>query len=371
MSFGLKALKKKQDHHISDDKRLYVKNLIVGDSTAAFYMAAQLHQKNEPFKLLTSKPTSMDSIQNDWKNCAQLIRGQENIELFQEMFPSVDIAEVTDTPVFYKDSDFKVFGGRSKSFELKEGEEFFSKPHAPFNEKNLFSEEGLSALTEVIEKQQLQKLIIEIEKSQPTDLVEPVNYKIHLSDHELIECENLYWSRSPKDLFKVIYAKEKFSEVFHKLVSKMQHKSLLKIRLPLEKKVSDHSVTVFLPQSVTHEWGHFICDFYEGNEGVEQYVNTTCFVEEEDATSEGLAKKIKLAKRVMARIFGDFKAIESDEQIIYIDNGLALNIDDELYSDLKEFEPNLFFIGESAVVLPKYKNCQFLMRSLASIINII
>ena len=369
MSFGIRALKKKEDHEITDDKRTYVRNLIVGDSTAAYYALVKLNSRGEQAKILTSKPTTIETVLCDWKNSPQTLRGLENKELFKELFPEVNLGETTETPVFYKDSDFKVFGGRSKPFDLKPGEEYFTDFYTSLNDRDLFSQEEVESLGQLLEKNQFQKVIVEVEKTTPTDLAEPANYKLHLSDHELIECENLYWARGPKELFKLTFDKNSLPDVFHKLVSKIQHRSLLKLRLPLLNKVSEHKVTVFLPQSVTHEWGHFICDFYEGENDISQYANVTCFVDEEEASSEGLAKKIKLAKRVMGRVFDKFEEREDKEQITYLDNAYAINIDDELFDEVKGCETNLHLIGESSPVPPKYHSSQFLVRSMVSVKN--
>ena len=366
MGFGLRNLKKKQDSETKITKTTYIKNLVVGENTAAFLLLNKLHKSESSTKILTNKVLTIDSVLEDWKTSLELIRGQEAREMFVLEFPDYVLGDERAKSVFYKDASFKEFGGRTKPYELMQGEELFIDSAQAFSKKDLFNDESLASLEKLFIENQEHKVIVEIEHTDSTDLAEPVNYKLYLSDYELIECENLYWSRSPKDFLKLSKDKDHYSNTFHEVVSKICHKSALKIRLNFKKPISDQQMTVFLPQSITHEWGHFLCEFSQGLSSG-QSLNVLCYVDEDDTASEELAKKIKMIKRVVERVFPDAKNNVSDEYIVFSKDALALEIDDELFNSDDQKLENLFFIGESAPIETIFSKANLLLRSLLSL----
>jgi hypothetical protein len=368
MGFGLRNLKKKQDSETEITKKQYIKNLVVGESTAAFLLLNKLHKTESSTKILTDKVLTIDSIQEDWKTSLEMIRGQEAREMFVLEFPEYVLGEERSKSVFYKDTSFKEFGGRTKPFELMKGEELFMESAQAFTKSDLFNDEALESLEKLFIENQEHKVIVEIEHIEPTDLAEPASYRLHLSDYEVIECENIYWSRSPKEFLKLSRDKDYYSNTFHEVVSKICHKSALKIRLNFEKPVSDQQMTVFLPQSITHEWGYFLCEFSE-KLASGQSLNVLCYVDEDDSTSEELTKKIKLIKRVIERVYPQAKNNVSDEYIVFSKDTLALEIDDELYNSDENKLENLFFIGECAPIETRFTKASLLLRSLLSLRN--
>lgn len=365
MSFGLRAFKKEQEHELTDGKHIYVKNLIVGESTPSLLALLKLSRNESSTKILTSKKINVESVLKDLETSPEFLRG--NIDNFRAKFEAYSIGEKSPTPMFYKDAEFKKFGGRSKPLSLMEGEDYFLQDYYAFNEKSLFSDEDLIELGKLLENNQIHTSIVEIEKTNPTDLAEPTNYKIHLSDYEVIECENLVWTRSPKEFLKLSVDKDHYSSEFHEFVSKIRHRSILKIRLEMDSKISDFSQTVLVPQSVTHEWGHFICEFYEGQKEGTQNLNVFCFVDGNEVTSEDLAKKVKLVKRVLERIWDKLKKVNYTETIAYVENAMTFDIDDELYFSIKDENEKLNFVGESSPIEPQFHRENFLTRSLISL----
>ena len=72
------------------------------------------------------------------------------------------------------------------------------------------------------------------------------------------------------------------------------------------------------------------------------------YVDEDEVNEEGIAKKIKLMKRVIERVFSDFSKARYNEKIYYSQEMFINNTDDSLYESLKE--ESVTFIGQGAPI---------------------
>jgi hypothetical protein len=82
------------------------------------------------------------------------------------------------------------------------------------------------------------------------------------------------------------------------------------------KELYPEAATLFVPQSMTHEWGHFIVDIHSYDSKKNGHlINALILLHEEEPTSELMADKIKLCKRVFERVFNDFSQYTSKEYI--------------------------------------------------------
>lgn len=348
--FGLRAFKaQKQDQTITT-KKIYTKNLVIGNDFLAVKKFLKLNSEETIF--LSERLLSKDILLDQWKCLPPSMRNQEAMNAIIGKFPRLEIIPNNSPCAFYKDTKFHEFGGRAKPFELKEGEEYFTKPSANYRLDLLFSDEEWTMLDDLMKEGSLVKIIEKIEVTKPSDLVEVTNFIVSTGEGEIISCENLYYFDSPRKFLKTLVNKNELNEEIISYATSVQEKSGLVIHFTFPKAIHEKAETVFLPQSVTHEWGHFICDFEEFN----TFSNTqeaTCLMiiqEDDGATEEELAKKVRLMKRVMERVYPEMSKIAYKEHILY-ESDMFLS---EFVEINPSTHPNLFMQGRGGMLETKY-----------------
>ena len=369
--FGLRALRKVRDEDSQELTKQYISHLVCGNDFYAALTYLNLCEKYGEDKVLLVSETAItqDSIIGSWKCSLSTIRSSICAEYIKSQKPQLEITPFNGSNVFYKDTKFHKFGGRAKPHELKEDEAFYLEPFYQLNLQNLFTEDQWSTLNEVLAAKSLEKYIGKIEITEPKDLLEVTNFRVQIGENEVVNCEKLYWCQSPKSFFKKVENKNSLSDELAAYCSTLEHRIGLTVHFEIDKKVYQGKGTVFLPQSVTHEWGHFIADFQDYNE-VTQMQDFTCmmFVDEDEVNEEDLAKKIKLMKRVIERVFPEFGKGKYKERIQY-DREILVNLaQDELFPNYKK--ENIKFIGEGAPIdMENSEQFMYLSRGIASVIQ--
>ena len=346
--FGLRALKKVQDDDSSKNKREYIPHLVYGDN---FYAALTYFKLKERYgidkvRLVSQKVITRDSILSAWDCSLNTLRSEAAAQILMLKKPQLEILPFGGTNVFYKDTKFHKFGGRAKPHELKEDEAFYLEPFYQIKKESLFIKEDWNSLDEELTATTLEKYIDSIEITEPTDLVEVTNFKLKTGELETLECEKLYWCESPKNFYTKVENKDELSDAVGAYCTALEHRVGLTVHFKVDKKVYDAKGTVFLPQSVTHEWGHFIADFSEFDE-LEHSQEFSCmmFVNEDEVNEEDLAKKIKLMKRVIERVFSEFGKGKYEERIQYDRSVLINKAQDDLFKGAQE---PITFVGEGS-----------------------
>lgn len=347
--FGLRAFKaQKQDQTIAT-RQIYIKNLVVGNDFLAIkkFFKLQNQEGRENVLFLSERLMTRDILLDQWKCLPRSMRNAEAMNAIIGKFPRLEIIPQNNPCVFYKDSKFHEFGGRAKPFELKPGEEYFSQPSANYRLDLMFSDEEWTMLDDLMREGSLVKIIEKIEATKPTDLVEVTNFIVRTGEGDIISCENLYFFDSPRKFLKNLVNKNELSEEIISFATSVQEKSGLVIHFTFPKMIHEKAETVFLPQSVTHEWGHFICDFEDFN----TFSNTqeaTCLmiIQEDDAgTEEELAKKVKLMKRVMERVYPEMSKLSYKEHILYGDDMFLTD-----FIAGESTHPHLFLVGRGGML---------------------
>lgn len=370
--FGLRALKKVQEDESLKDQRHYIPYIVYGDNSFAILTYLKLLEAHgaDKVKLISEGPVDQQSVISEWKCSVNSLRSGDVAEVLMHRKPQLEILPNNTQNMFYKDAKFHKFGGRAKPHELKEDEDYFVDSSFQLKQNGLFTDEQWNSLDETLSAGQLNKYISHIEICEPTDMIEKTNFKIHTGEHENFECEFLYWCQSPKAFYKKVENKESMSDDLGKYCSTLEHRTGLVIHFDVDKKIYDSKATIFLPQSATHEWGHFICDFNDFNEATgRQEFSCLMFVNEDEVNEEDLAKKIKLMKRVIERVFSDFSKSRYDEVIHYGQEIFINKCDDTLAKSIKSLPVK--FVGQGAPIeTDNSENINYIPRAIISYLDL-
>jgi hypothetical protein len=349
MSFGLRALKvQREDATVL--KKTYVDHLIIGDDGYAILTLLKLIHKypDQSFALVTELPLRKEDIKDMWKYNLHFIRTLEGAELLKEHHPHLTIEASNTKTYFYKDTKFHEFGGRAKPMELKKGENFFVSPYFQFDYDQLMSADEWNNLDETLLKYQKNKIIEKIEMTEPSDLVEKTHFKMYFADNTEFHCENLYWGLSPKKFLSLVSNKDKLDEVVSEYAMKYEEQAGIVIHFHCNKVIYPEMCTLFLPQSVTHEEGHYIGEVMSPHSGEQEANFLILLQEEEDLSEEALAKKIRHLKRVMERVLPEFSSTRYTERIRYSTNVLVSTLETTKLAQMNEHHSTLHFIGKVA-----------------------
>lgn len=364
MSFGLlkhfKDLKKEGNEKINIT---FTKHLILGHDLGAVLKLLKILKDHpgESVKLVSNRPLSKKIIieSNDF-NVTQLRSAEEIPEIYRDHH-SARIFSQKKAPIFYKDGKFHEFHGRAKSMELLAGEEFFTAMGHKLEVQSLFSPEDWEKLDETLNAHHEMRITQSIVKSQPKDLVEKAEWTLSFKDFSKMTCENLYVSISPKKFLNYLENKEELTPELIDVCSAVNVQSAITVTWELSKEIHADEQTLLIPQSMTHEWGHFMVEFEKFEKT--QLCHVLFLINEEEPQSEDLAGKIKLMKRVLDRVFPDFERSVLKEYIRFDDEMFITGIKDELLEQLGFDYPSLKFIGQ---MTPSNSQHKYIYRSLKS-----
>jgi hypothetical protein len=366
--FGIRAFKKLKEESVKKEETLYTKYVVFGDNYLAAYSAMVLSEKHgkENVCLISINTIDKQQISNEWKCSINTLRSDDEASLLQGNFAKLDIIKQDSPVLFYKDTKFHKFGGRAKPFPLLEDEEYFSRPFYKINLHSLFSTEQWNGLDELLAEITKIKIIKEIEKVDSTDLVNVTNFRLKTGESENIDCENLYFCESPKELFSLTKNKNDLSDELVNFCSRIESRVSLTVNFECEGEVVKEAGTVFLPQSATHEWGHYIIDFNQFDPSTEkQSFNSMMFIDLDEVNEEELAKKIKHMKRVIERVYPEFSKMRYTEHIHYNSEFLLKGFPEAsglncqglnfvgVGANTDKVSPESLFIGRSLFSLPQ------------------
>lgn len=349
--FGIRAFKRLKEQSLhTDDKRKYFSHIVVGNDFLAVWLYLNLIKQHGESNvcLITENFIDKNRLLEEWKCSIKTLRSEEVARTLIGLKPELEIIPSNTTVKFYKDTKFHEFGKRTKSLPLQPGEEYFQQPYFEIKYQNLFSDEEWNELDQRLAKQE-NKILSVIELTTPQDLVEKTNFKLHTGEYESFDCEYLHWLGSPKQFYRLVKDKSDLNESVVDYCTNLDGQTAVVVLFECDRQISEEAGTVFLPQSLTHDWGHFIVDFNQYDiEKNSQSFTGLILLKEEDLTEEELAKKIKLLKRVIERVYPEFVKANFTEHIRFSEDMFIFGMKDELIGEVKKHLPQLHFSGIAA-----------------------
>lgn len=368
MGFGLlKQFKDLKNGNESKKVSKHYKHLILGQDLGAVLKLIEIRHKypDESVRVISSRPLNKDLLLQNYEFGIADLRSGAAVENIYKKHHDAKISAHSHEALFYKEGKFHEFEGRAKPMQLLEGEEFFKNKGYRIQVSSFFSSEEWEKLDETLNNFSEIRLLEGINKARPTDLVDKAEWDLSFKDFEHITCENLYSSLSPKKFLHFLQNKENVTQELVDICSSVQTQSALSVTWSLNKEIYNEERTLFIPQSMTHEWGHFLVEFEPYNyQKKEQLCHGMFIVREEEPQSEDLAQKIKLMKRVLDRVFPDLEKSIKKEYIRFDDEMYIFGIKDQLMEQVSFDYPTLSFLGQGSPMPQELTEEKFLARIL-------
>lgn len=363
---GMRALQSlaKSSRQERGRERHFVRHLVFGGDLFALEAYRRLVERygESEVALLFTRPWKVASREDFLREFLpwgpSLLRGEENIAYLREHAPQMEMYSSNES-CFFKEGQLRSFGGRAKSEALLHGplgEEFFTQTPlqviGPDEYAHLFSilrpenEEWL--LTE-LPKKMLSALPLRLLPTVPDDLVEGANWRLEAASGADYACEKIYFADGAETFLDLLNEKEKFSNEFFNLLERARGPATFYYRLEFSKNLTPSSATHFIPLSFTHEWGHFMGEFYALGESKVQ-ADFCSFVSREQTNEEELAKKLRLFKKNLEKIFPEMNSYLTAEWLKLSPLSMCQNIDDQQWDKLFELHAKLAFIGANAPI---------------------
>jgi len=357
----LRVLRKNVDQ--KKDVIRKVDYLIVGDNLFSYYSYYLLKKKfsENSIKVIVGREGSANV---DVFKGPSIARGPENLKALQSLFPDKEIKEIDKSSTYYKDQQFKKFKNKSIYNELLMDEVFFIEKRFDLKYAEIFpflSEDEPFQTT--FKEESLKIDVLKIEKK------EDGSFLIELSDGNIFDAKFLIWGESPKHFIDLCKNKNGFDNYFIEFCEKTSPACGLYVKYSFEKKVSEITETFFLPVSATNKWGHFIGEFDEQDKNG-QSIEFVHFLDELDSNEEEVAKRIKILKKALEKIFPAISFDKAREYITLGKRGGCLKIDDSLFYAKNRDEEKIFFVGCNAPVEVLDTISENFMYSLESITHL-
>lgn len=368
MSFGLlKHFKDSKSGSAHTQTRLHYKHVILGQDLGAILKLIELvtTAPEESVRLIVTRPVTRKSLVESYEYGVSQLRSPEAIQSIYRKYHNASILPQAKEAAFYKDGKFHDFGGRAKSMDLRSGEEFFTHRGYKLTLASLFSAEVWEKLDEIIFAHAEIRLFESIEKTTPAELIDKKEWSLSFKDYASISCENLYVSLSPKKFLSFIQNKEKVTAELVDVCTSVHVQAGISVTWKLNKEIFPEERTLFIPQSMTHEWGHFIVELEPYNhQNKEQICHILFLVHEEEPQAEELAAKIKLLKRVLDRVFPDVEKHILQEFIRFDEEMFISDVKDQSIEQLTFDYPTLKFLGQTSPMITQHSGEKFLSRAL-------
>ncbi len=334
------SYKKLRELKVSHETQTVIKNvdsLIVGEDIFSLALFQILKNENPELEIVFDKEFDLKTLVPQGPG---ILRGKDNIEYFKKLYPEISLAEVNEESVFFKDQKFRKFSSRSRPEKLLWGEEYFKENRAEFSYDDLFpflkNEELLREISEKIVIHPLLK----IKKEENL-------FCLYCTDGYILKTKKLYWGRSPHSFFKYYEHKEKLTNEFVQFCEESKGEAALFVNFHFSTCITDRRETLFIPLSYTHDWGHFIGEFDEVTSNGQKAKFVT-FFDQGQNSEEDIAKKIRLLKRSLEKIFPEIQFQKTEESIILQGEGINFSINDSLFFSTSKHLSDLILYGPNA-----------------------
>ncbi len=307
MSFGITSLRKHKDEARAE-RRQHIPQVVLGHDLAAVLKLVALKDQLPPeqLRLITPHLITRERLRDSYERTISVWRDNAATLAAAARYPRLRPTRVDAEAQFYKEGQWHRFQGRAKPMELAAGEEFFLAPRQDVPLEGFFSEADWAQLDDVLMAYQSVRVLEKIEKTTPTDLVSPAEWTLLFHDLGEVTCAELWLSLPSRVVLQAsLHGQTLPPELAAHLVA-VRRQGAIALHWELSREIHPEPRTLFMPQSMTHEWGHFVIDVHAWD-GKTQALDVLVLLNEEEPTPEGMADKIKLAKRVLDRAFSGFE----------------------------------------------------------------
>lgn len=323
MAYGLKKLKKDLQSLRPEISTYHFDTLIVGQDISCF-MALSEELKKDPqasVKILCERNWIMKDLFDYWNNFPSLVRNDVVKEELSSKYPHVHFALQDKDPVFYKDQDFRSFKSRFKPEAMVGLEENFTTIAYQYQIEDFFESSFLEKFEEILKSSQVNQKVMSIKKENDI-------WEIELFDGSTMFVKNLIWGDIPRHFLNAFSQKDQIKEEVQENLLRVMGSPVMCVSYILSKPLHDGNQTVFIPQSQTHEWGHFVADFNLLGDGTQQM---KCFFYIDiELDAEELSKKVRLLKRNFSRVYENFERFITAESIsfrsdFFVSGGISMD----------------------------------------------
>ncbi len=293
-------------------KKTFKRFVIVGQDWAALNLFNFLSDKfsKDEILIIDSKDLSQDHL---FFPGPSVNRGEVSKEILERFLGSDNEVRLGEEALFYKDQKLRSFRDRMKPFELLYSEPYFKERPLYFNQENLLEKkQSYEEVSQCFKKTSLKS----IECCLPQDLIEQSFFKVFLPNHEEIQCEYLFFGGHPKDFLNILEKNDHINSEFISTSSHIKNEKTLIVEYLMPSGTITPG-TYFIPQSQTHDWGHFVIEIKDCANG--QILKSLCHFPSDDISEEEISKKIKLLKRSLERVFESFNGDKYHEKIWFLD----------------------------------------------------
>lgn len=368
MTFGLlKHFKDARRANQTITQTRHAQHVIVGHDLGAILKLVELRKTfpEESVKLITDRTVSRQGLIENHQFGVSSLRSEQAVEAIYRKHFNARLTPDGRDPVFYKDGKFHEFGSRAKPMELQPGEEFFTNRGYRLDLQGFFDEESWNNLDAMINEAIDIRIFESIEKTEPQDLVDKAEWTLTFKDFTKVTCEHLHVSLSPKKFLNLLSNKEGMSSELIDFSSAVTTRGAISVTWILNRDFGQAGQTLFIPQSMTHEWGHFVTEFEAFDHKADTGLCHVLFlVHEEEPQSEDLAAKIKLMKRVLERVFPDLEKHITKEYIRFDEEMFVTDVKDAAAEQLAFDYPTLSFLGQASPMEAERSQEKFLARTL-------
>jgi len=345
---SIKSLQKLKKKEAPKPNKIFFPTIVLGEDLFSLSAMQRLwqHCPTEDVAFICARQLDDQDFEALGPNS---LRGEENLNVFEEIYPQVKLEKQTEVASFYKESQLRSFAGRTKPEPLLAGEGFYIAPRADFNTQELFSSINEEEFKTKLAENTIQLMPVEIKRYQSDDLIEKGRWKITCSNGQEYLCEQLVFGRSPAAFLDLYKDKSDLSAELIEVCEKTQTPCSLIIRLEYDKKVCEREESLFLPLSFTYEWGHFIGEFSAYNEASKKQVGEFIhFINKNEASEDEISKKIRLLKRNLEKNFPQIKGAKLEEFIFLKEESACLNFDNLAFQKIQEEIAGVHFVGVNA-----------------------
>lgn len=337
MSFGITSLKKKSVQD-TDFKKHIVDFLITGEDFATCLMFCKLVKAHGADKVvwLKSYIEKAEHIESKWEHFS---------------FLSVDTTSFDEvsSACFYKDQQFKSFGGRSQPQEMSDIEVSLVGEACNKSWSDLLGEHEVTEQWSQFDELTAQ-CVKEVElgslmHGESEDLIESSAWGVLTTKSELFLANHLYWGLSDKFLRSIMDRSSLSSDE----TDMIEIKAATQVEIPAivvnyTFKTSESfdipSPRVFLPVSQSQEEGHFVGVINENSASFFYH-----FQESLEVNKEHVAKRLKKLKRNLERILKT-DVFNKAEESIYFSSSLFCVPENNELSD--KAQKNLYFLSNQS-----------------------
>ena len=323
--------KKTEDERVIPEQILDY--LILGNDLSLVTAWNTLKMNGSSVELLAEGPCAPLDISNPYG--INLWRGPGNKEILSKAFAGQAINDFSIPSLFFKDQKFRAFGGKHKPMPFLYQEELLELP---------FGKVDLSHLNELLSSFNNAMDICYVDY---IDRLEDSSWLVRTKDERCFRAKELIFGHAPFRFLDWYLGKSNLSEEVFEAIQETKNGHIFYVEWMLTSEVTEKEETIFIPQSLTYEHGHFVGQFLKGKENAPKCVFMT-FLDENEHSEHEIAKKIRLLKRQLGKIFPGFEKNISTENFIHLAFNPLSYISDKFFQQIKTELPNLSIKGPGA-----------------------